>query len=279
MLLRTIFLLAAAVGLAVCGVSGAFGSLAWLWVLPVSVGLCWLVLMALALLFLWAVAQRVDLSVPQAHDSRFYRVVVDLYVEALIGLMLMRIEAKGLENTPKDGRFLLVCNHLHLADPGVLLHCFRKSQLAFISKRENQDMFIIGKMMHKIMCQPLNREDDRQALKTILRCIQLLKEDEVSVAVFPEGYTSRDGLLHHFRSGVFKIAQKAQVPIVVCTLRNTQNLFHNVVRLKSTPVELHLVGVIPAEDLAGRTTVDIGNQVHQMMADDLGFGLVAEENT
>ena len=172
---------------------------------------------------------------------------------------------------------MLVCNHLFIADPCVLLHCFPKSQLAFVTKQENQKLFVVGKVMHKILCQPIDRENDRAALKTIIKCIQLLKDDEASVAVFPEGYTSKDGKLHHFRSGVFKIAQKANVPIVVCTIQNTRQIFRNVTHLKPTDVELHLVDVIPAENLKGKTTVDIGNQVHEMMIGDLGESFRAEE--
>ena len=37
------------------------------------------------------------------------------------------------------------------------------------------------------MGQMLNRENDREALKTIVTCIRLLKDDEVSIGVFPEG--------------------------------------------------------------------------------------------
>ena len=172
---------------------------------------------------------------------------------------------------------LTVCNHLFIADPCVLLHCFPKSQLAFVTKQENQKLFVVGKVMHKILCQPIDRENDRAALKTIIKCIQLLKDDEASVAVFPEGYTSKDGKLHHFRSGVFKIAQKANVPIVVCTIQNTRQIFRNVTHLKPTDVELHLVDVIPAENLKGKTTVDIGNQVYEMMIGDLGESFRAEE--
>ena len=69
---------------------------------------------------------------------------------------------------------------------------------------------------------------------------------------------------------MFKIAQKANVPIVVCTLKGTDVLFHNIKRLKRTHVRLHLVDVIPAEDLQGKTTVDISDRVHAMMQEDLG---------
>lgn len=240
----------------------------WLTVL-VFAGAC-LALALIAFGFLWAVCKIVDLSKPQEHDSKFYRSIMYVYIEALISLVLVRIHTKGLEQTPKQGRFVLVCNHLFIADPGILLHCFQKSQLAFITKRENEKMFVVGKIMHKILCQSINRENDREALKTILTCIQLLKDDEVSIGVFPEGYTSKDGMLHPFRPGVFKIAQKANVPIVVCTIQNTRQIFPNLKKLRHTDVELHLVEVIPAEELKGKTTVEISDRVYESMIADLG---------
>ena len=241
-----------------------------LWQTVLMFAFIWLVLMGLAFGFLWLCCRAVDQEKPQEEDSSFYRAIMYLYIEALITLVGVRIHTEGLEKTPKDGRFLLVCNHLFLADPGILLHCFKKSQLAFITKKENQSMFIVGPIMHKILCQPLDRENDRSALKTILRCIQLIKEDKVSVGVFPEGYTSKDGKLHHFRSGAFKIAQKANVPIVVCTIRNTRMIFKNLAKLKKTDVPVHLVEVIPAEELKGKTTVEIADRVYEAMIADLG---------
>lgn len=241
--------------------------------------LLFLSLAALALLFLWAICRAVDLEKPQEKDSKFYRSVMYVYIEALMNLVLVRLHTRGLEKTPKEGRFLLVCNHLFLADPGILLHCFRKSQLAFITKYENYDMPFIGKFMHKIMCQPIDRENDRKALKTILKCIQLIREDQVSIGVFPEGYTSKDGMVHPFRAGVFKIAQKANVPIVVCTIQGTREIFSNLKRLKKTDVQLHLVEVIPAEQLQGKSTVEISQRVYESMIGDLGENFRYQEPT
>ena len=227
-------------------------------------------LLLLSVLFLWMCCATVDMSKPQEEDSRFFRRLMHPYIEALISIVGIRLHTQGLEKVPTDGRFLLVCNHLFIADPGVLLHCFKNSQLAFVTKQENDSVFLVGKIMHKILCQPIDRNNDRAALKTILKCIQLLKEDKVSVCVFPEGYTSKDGKLHHFRNGVFKIAQKANVPIVVCTLQNTRQIFKNMARLKHTDVPVHLVEVIPAEELKGLTTVQIGERVYEAMISDLG---------
>ncbi len=271
----TVLSLIIALGAGICA-----GGLAWLWVAPLTFLGAWVGLGLLAFLFLWIASALVDTSKVQEEDDKFYRFLVDLYVPALIGLVLVDVKATGLEKTPREGRFMLVCNHLFLADPGILLACFRDSQLAFISKQENLDMFIIGKLMHKILCQTLDRDNDRQALRTILKCIQLIKEDKVSVGVFPEGGTSKDNKLHHFRAGAFKIAQKADVPIVVCTIQNTRQIFKNLKKLKRTTVELHLVEVLPAQELKGKTTVEIADRVYGIMLSDLGPAYApAEENT
>lgn len=252
------------------GTNGGFEELARLWVLPVAFLGTFLVLGTLAFLFLWIMCILVDQNVPQEKDSPFYRRMLYPYAQAIMTIVQVRLHKKGFEQKMPEGRFLLVCNHLSDMDPVVLHWCFRKYQLAFISKRENSSMFIVGKMMHKTMCQMINRENDREALRTILKCVQLLNDDEVSVAVFPEGYTSLDGRLQRFRGGVFKIAQKAHVPIVVCTLQGTEKVFHNAKRLKKTDVQLHILGVIPPEELKGVTALGISERVYNMMLADLG---------
>ena len=271
MLLGAFAALSLVVGIGVWVSAGAF------WLLPVTALGCFVVLCSLTFAFLLILCKRVDQSVPQEEDDRFYRTVTNLIIESVLPVLQFHVEKKGLEKLPKDGRFMLVCNHCSLADPILLLYAMPKFQLAFVSKKENADMFVIGPMMHKIQCQLINRENDREALKTILRCIQILKEDKASIAVFPEGgILSDDGKLHRFRPGVFKIAQKADVPIVVCTMKNTLDSVPNLLHLKPTYVELSVLDVIPAAELKGVTTVDIAERCYQLMAADMGPEMVAE---
>ena len=276
MLLGGIGILSAVIAAVICAVSGGFASLAWLWLLPVGFLGSYLGLFLVAFLFFWISSSIIDIE-KGSSESPFYRRVAMIYIQAALTILGMRIHTKGLEKVPAQGRFLLVCNHQQMADPGVILACLKKSQMAFISKQENMTMPVIGKFMHKIMCQLMDRENDREALKTILKCIELIKEDKVSIAVFPEGYIKPDRKLHHFRHGVFKIAQKTQVPIVVCTLQNAQYVFKNGLRLKPTHVHLHLVDVIQPEEYAGLSTVELSTRVYEMMARDLGPENVSEE--
>ena len=123
--------------------------------------------------------------------------------------------------------------------------------------------------MRKILCLPLDRNNDREALKAILKAIQFLKEDKASIAVFPEGGTSKSGLLQPFRNGAFKIAQKAGVPIVVCALTNTKAILKNMFRRK-TDVYLDVLDVIPVSEVtANKTTAEIGDRVHKILSEGL----------
>ena len=255
---------------------GAEG-LNWLWMIPVlSLGFTLLGVL-LAFLFLLFLASIVDLKKEQQDDSKLYRKTVELYLQSALPPLRWHIKTTGMEKVPESGRFLLVCNHVSLADPVVLLRVFTGKQLAFISKKENQSMFLVGKVMHKMLCQPIDRENDKAALKTIIRCIQILREDKASVAVFPEGYIHEDKKLHHFRSGVFKIAKKTEVPIVVCTMKNTKDAISNLLHHRHTNIEVSVLATIQPEEYKDITTVDLGERIYQMMAEDLGPENVSQE--
>ena len=277
MLLRGFGVVSLAVGTLLCLLIEAFESYCWLWMLPVfSLGTL-VILIALAFAYLVFICKIVDFDKEQTEDSRHYRKVVEAYIESALPALRVRVTATGMNQVPTDGRFMMVCNHCSNIDPVILLGQFAGHQVSFISKKENRDMFLVGKMMHRIQCQLIDRENDREALKTILKCIQMLKEDKCSIGVFPEGYIHPDRKLHTFRAGVFKIAQKAQVPIVVCTLSNTAQAIPRLLKLKPSDIRLSVLKVIPPEELKGKKTVEISDEIFAMMAQSLGPENVAQD--
>jgi 1-acyl-sn-glycerol-3-phosphate acyltransferase len=278
MLLNLICVLSALAALGICAGAGGFSTLAWLWLLPLGFVGCALLSLLACLVLLLITEKHTDPEGEFETDDPYIRGIIRWYAPAVFRLLGCKIQASGTEKLPADGRFLLVSNHLADLDPGIFFTVFPNNQLSFIAKKEVQHMPIVGILMRRILCQFVNRENDREALKTILKCISILKENKANVAVFPEGKKSTDRyLLHHFRPGVFKMAQKANVPIVVCTLRGTQNILPNAKKLRRTDIRLNLVEVIPAEELKGITTVDIAHRVHTIMAADLGAENVAED--
>ena len=189
-----------------------FDSLHWLWQIPLLFAGLWLSLVILALLFLLLWCAPISLEKPVEEDSPADRRLLCLYSDFALSLLRVKRHITGMEKLPQHGRFLLVCNHLSILDPVLLLGCMKTSQLAFISKRENNRLPVVNKLMHKTLCQLINRDNDRDALLTILKCVDILKQDKANIAVFPEGYTSRDGHLQPFRNGVFKIAYRGLRP-------------------------------------------------------------------
>ena len=280
MLLGLITVLSLAAGfLAAYGATG-FDSLACIWIWPLVFVGSFLVLLVLVFLFLLAVIAPLDPNGERENDSKFYRTITNLYIELIIALVGLRIEVEGLEKRPKDGRFLLVSNHLHEIDPAMFMHFLPKAQLAFIAKKEVRNMFLVGKLLPQLQSQFLNRENDREALKTIIRSVQLLKEDKASVGVFPEGGINQLRKFKHLKPGVFKIAQKAKVPILVCSLQDTHKVIPNLLKLKRSTVKVHFLEVLTPEWMEGKTTVEIADRVYGTIAADLGpENCYPEENT
>ena len=277
MLFAVMFVISLILAAGICLLTGAFASAVWYWLLPVITLGAFLVQAALVFVYLLYLCSRVDQSVPQEGDDPHYRKVTNLILESVLPILRIRIRKSGLEKMPREGRFLLVCNHCDLSDPIILMRCLPKYQLAFISKQENSTMFVIGPMMHKLQGQLINRENDREALKTILKCIEILKNDRASVAVFPEGgILTEDGHLHHFKAGVFKIAQKAGVPIVVCCLKGTKDVVKNLLKGRGTKVSMSVLEVIPAERIQQMKTVEIAEYCHEIIAKELGPDWVSD---
>ena len=203
-------------------------------------------------------------QVPVFFAGSFLALVLLFLLVVLISCLF--VDPKKLLEKPSGYfRFLLVSNHRFAFDPLVFYSSMPWADLAFLSKKENFSIFVVAQIMRKVLCLPVDRNNDRESLKSILKAIQFIKDDKASIAVFPEGRTNRtaDPLLP-YRCGVFKIAQKANVPIAICSLVNSRAILRNMFR-KHTEVWLDVLDVIPAEELAGKTTIEVGERVHAVM--------------
>ena len=249
--------------------NGWYESWAVLWKLPLLCVGCFVAMVLLFLLVLAVSCLFVDPKKLVETPIPYFRFLLNQFSRLAFDLGGVRVHVAGLERVPRKGRFLLVSNHLFAFDPIVFYYAMPWAELAFVSKTENFSIPIVAQVMRKILCLPLDRNNDREALKAILKAIQFLKEDKASIAVFPEGGTSKSGLLQPFRNGAFKIAQKAGVPIVVCALTNTKAILKNMFRRK-TDVYLDVLDVVPVSEVtANKTTAEIGDRVHKILSEGL----------
>ncbi len=238
------------------------------WVL---VPLLWIVifltLVILQILLMLLAFQIVNPNSPREKGTKFYRFIVKHTLPLMLFLAKVRVNKTGIdpEDLPKDKRMLFVCNHQHNFDPVIMFSVFPDSEIGFIGKKDiYKTMPLIGKAMHKLYGLAIDRENDREAAKTIIEASRILKDDKASIGLFPEGYTSKQCELLPFRNGAFKIALKAKVPVVVCVINNTRAIPKRML-WTFTKVDFKIVDVINPEDYEGLNTTGLGDIIHEKM--------------
>ena len=245
-------------------------SYSW-WLVPVLfIGIfSGLVILHLAVVLLSVLI--VNPNVQSEKGNGYYRFLIKYTLPMVFKLARVQIRVTGEDMIPKDKRLMLVCNHINDVDPAVIMSAFPDLELGFIAKKEVYTLLpFIAKMMKKLYCLPIDRENNREAVKTILKAIEYIKTDKASIGIFPEGYTSLDGELHEFRNGAFKIATKAKCPIVVCSIVNSNFVLKNMFRRK-TVVFLDVLDVITEEETAVMHTDEIGGRVHEKMLNNINM--------
>lgn len=202
--------------------------------------------------------------------SQFYRVLINQFTWICLKAARIRVHVDGMEKVPTGTRRLLfVGNHRSNFDPLVTWYVFKEWQMAFISKPSNFKIPIFGRIIRKCCFMAIDRENPRNAIKTINRAADLLSREEVSVGVYPEGTRSKSCVLLPFHNGVFKIAQKANAPVAVLSIEGTEKVHKNY-PLHPTDVYLTVLDVLSAEEVKQSKTDVTGNRVRALLENKLG---------
>lgn len=220
--------------------------------------------LALALLFvlmLAAVSLYINQNEPQTRYQPFYNHCVTFVMGLVPAFFRVRIHARGTDKLPV-GRWLLAGNHRSGFDPLVTGWVLRRHRLAFITKPSIQRLPIVGNFIHKACFLGIDRDNDRAALRTVLQAIRLLKEDVISIGVYPEGTRNTGEGLLPFRNGAFKIAQKAKVPVVIVAVSGTERIMKNF-PWRHTDVTVDICGMLEAGKVGELTTGEIGDRVRE----------------
>lgn len=209
----------------------------------------------------------VDMNKEYERDSKYYRWLLNGSTALMMKIARIHVELTGKEKLP-EGRFLLVCNHRSKFDPILSWVVFKKQNLSFISKPENFKVPFYGRIIHRCCFMPIDRENPRNAMKTVKRAVKLINDDVASVAVYPEGTRNYGEGLLPFHNAMFKIAQKANVPVVVMTVKGTYDIQKNF-PLRKSIVKMDILDVIPAETVKSLKTNEFGEMTAELMNENL----------
>ena len=219
----------------------------------------------LYILFLAVCSLFVNPNREYENHSDFYRSLLNGATAIAIKIMRIRLVTTGLDTIPSDTKKLLfVSNHRSKFDPIVTWHILKRWKPAFVSKASNFKVPIFGRLIRKCCFMAIDRENPRNAIKTIHKASNLVKNEEVSVGIYPEGTRSKTCELLPFHSGVFMIAQKADADIVVLSVSGTE-MIHKNYPFHHTDVYFDVLEVIPSHIVKNTKTEPLGVHIRSLM--------------
>ena len=175
----------------------------------------------------------------------------------------------GLENVPTDTPVLYVGNHRSFFDV-VITYTKVVRVTGYIAKKEIEKVPLLRNWMRNLHCLFLDRKDIKAGLKTILEAIELMKCG-ISICIFPEGTRNKvvDTFLP-FHEGSFKIAQKANCPIVPITINNSAAVLEDhFPKIRKAHVVVEYGRPIYPDELSKEDKKHIGeytqNIIHEML--------------
>lgn len=217
-------------------------------------------LVLLYVLFLVGASLLVNPKKEYVTKSKFYENLLSLSTYLATKLCGIKVIVTGKEKIP-EGRFLFVANHRSNFDPIITRYIFHKQDVAFISKPSNFKIPIAGPLVTRCRFLPIDRENPRNSMKTLVKAIDFIKQDQGSIGVYPEGTRSKNGNLLPYHDGVFKIAQKANVPVLVAVVTGTEQIKKRA-PFRPTVVHFDILGTIPMEE--GQNSHDIAEKARAM---------------
>jgi 1-acyl-sn-glycerol-3-phosphate acyltransferase len=129
-----------------------------------------------------------------------------------------RLRATGLDNVPKQGPAVVVCNHVSYMDPILLSACIKRPMRFVMWYRIFQIPILRFFFEHMHAIPIAGRMEDEQLMNEAFERVDEELAAGNIVCIFPEGAITRDGNIHRFRPGIEKIIARRGVPVVPVSL-------------------------------------------------------------
>ena len=146
-------------------------------------------------------------------------------IKPLLNLIAKR-DWRGVENLPKSGAAIAVCNHISYVDPLLFTHFLYDNGRAvrYLGKASLFKMPIIGRVLLGAGQIPVERESS-VASHSLQHAIAFLKSGHL-LGVYPEGTLTRDENYWPMRgkTGIARLAILTQVPVIPCAQWGAQEI-------------------------------------------------------
>ncbi|MBB6630348.1 lysophospholipid acyltransferase family protein [Clostridium algidicarnis] len=197
---------------------------------------------------------------------QYTKKVVSNWSIKTIKIIGMEIEVIGKDNIPKEA-CLFVSNHQSYFDVPALIYAIDKP-IGFVAKKELEKIPVYKSWMLDIKSVFIDRNNAREAIKTINEGVQYLKEG-YSMGIFPEGTRSKSKHMGKFKKGSLKLATKSKVPIVPISINGTYKAFEETGSLKRASVKIIIDKPIYTKDLTKEEENTLSDDLRNLMCKNL----------
>ncbi|HTU35758.1 MAG TPA: lysophospholipid acyltransferase family protein [Candidatus Acidoferrum sp.] len=161
---------------------------------------------------------------------------------------------------------IFICNHVNIFDPFVIYSAIPQ----FVRGFELESHFkvpIYGWMMGRFGNIPVPDSPSRDGLEIMTKRAKQALDSGVSLIAFAEGSRTRDGHVHDFKKGMFRIAQKFGAPIVPMSIVGSFEFFQTGNwMLHPGKITVYLHDTIDPKEIEGADLDDLRQRVHGIVA-------------
>ncbi len=223
----------------------------------------WFIYFWLYLIVLWPSmhrAIRLDKAGDRAGRDAIVQKVIPRWAGTLLRLAGARVQVAGRENIPR-GPVVFVANHQGYFDiPLLLAHLDAAHPL--LAKQETLKIPLIRTWMRLLGCQFVDRDNPRQSVSCLNEAARMITQEGRSFIIFPEGTRSRGDAVGDFKSGGFKVASKAGVPVVPVVIDGSYRLMEgNGMWIRPAAVRVTILPPVETKDLDRAALKHLGDEV------------------
>lgn len=205
--------------------------------------------------FVTAIAMLLALLAP-AFVSRHQQYWVRSLGVVSCWLLGVKISVEGIEQLDAEGGRIIAFNHINILDLVVLASLWRNGWSA-VYKQEFNSIPLIGRTMRFLGLIPIDRRNREAAVRTLASAAELVRCEQKSLLIAPEGTRSSSGQLGPFKSGAFHLACDLQVPIVPLLMIGNQRVMRGLLVYGGKVT----VRLLPAIDTAGWSGEQLPEQI------------------
>lgn len=194
-----------------------------------------------------------------------------MYQIAKIIVFWLRINIKthNLELLDPNKTYVFYSNHQCFIDSFILDYVFKGYNQAYLYKNDLDSKTFMSNMAKGIGCYSLARNNPKHDLKVILQTIKDVKSG-INFLIFPEGTRAKDGVMHEFKAGAFKVAQKSGVDAVIICLNNAYKIPKRMF-FGFNKIDCTVVDVLSNDEIKDLQTVDVANLAKAKIQENLDF--------